>query len=241
MSVSPLAAALAIGLVAHAAFVSPILGKRAYEKLGRTRDRDPGAYRRMVRIWCGELWAMAAIALLIVAAEPGLDLAAIGLRLPSDTGYLAGLLVGFSFMTVITTVLFRKLAARGRKIPGQAAHHELLPRTGAERWHAAALSVTAGITEEIVFRGLLIALGTQVLGLSLPVAAGLALAVFTAGHLYQGWHGMLMVTLIGFALTMLYLRTGDILLPILVHALIDLRGLVFTPLAKRPQPVTTAA
>ena len=62
-----------------------------------------------------------------------------------------------------------------------------------------ALAVTAGVCEEIVFRGLLIAVGVHVLGLPLPVAAGLALALFAIGHLYQGPRGMIAVTLFGLA------------------------------------------
>ena len=57
--------------------------------------------------------------------------------------------------------------------------------------------------------------------------------MFVAGHLYQGWRGMLPVTLAGFGPDHLYLRTGSLLMPILLHALIDLRGLVFTPQPRR--------
>lgn len=93
--------------------------------------------------------------------------------------------------------------------------------------------MTAGVTEEIVYRGLLIAVGMGAFGLSENVAALAALAVFVAGHLYQGWRGMLAVTLIGFGLTALYLRTGSLLMPILLHALIDLRGLLLFPQPRR--------
>jgi uncharacterized protein len=233
MSFTPLTLVLSAALVGYLAFVSPLLGRRSYDRLARFRDQDPMVYRRMCTLWCAELWALAAVALLIVAVEPGLDAAGIGLVIkapPSDT---LGTIAGFLVAAAAGVFVLRRLAARGKSIPGQQAITHLLPRTMAERWYATGLSVTAGITEEIVYRGLLIAVGMGAFGLSENVAAFAALAVFVAGHLYQGWRGMLAVTLIGFGLTALYLRTGSLLMPILLHALIDLRGLLLIPQPRR--------
>ncbi|MEV4182801.1 CPBP family intramembrane glutamic endopeptidase [Streptosporangium canum] len=239
MSFTPLTLVLAVVLVGYLAVVSPLLGKRSYDKLARTRDQDPMAYRRMFTFWSAELWALAAVALLVVAVEPGLDAAGIGLVIKEPLDTALGAIVGFLVAATAVVLVFKWLAAKGKFVPGrqaapdrQAVSH-LLPRTPAERWYAAGLSVTAGITEEIVYRGLLIAVGMGALGLSKEVAAVCALAVFVVGHLYQGWRGMLVVTLLGAALTSLYLRSGSLLLPILLHALIDLRGLVFAPLPRR--------
>ncbi|WP_031168136.1 CPBP family intramembrane glutamic endopeptidase [Streptosporangium roseum] len=233
MSFTPLTLVLAVVLVGYLAVVSPLLGKRSYDKLARTRDQDPTAYRRMFTFWSAELWALAAVALLVVAVEPGLDAAGIGLVIKEPLDTALGAIVGFLVAATAVVLVFKWLAAQGKFVPGQQAVSHLLPRTTAERWYAAGLSVTAGITEEIVYRGLLIAVGMGALGLSKEVAAVCALAVFVVGHLYQGWRGMLVVTLLGAALTSLYLRSGSLLLPILLHALIDLRGLVFAPLPRR--------
>jgi uncharacterized protein len=233
MSFTPLTLVLVVVLVGYLAVVSPLLGKRSYDKLGRTRDQDPTAYRRMFTFWSAELWVLAVVALLVVAVEPGLDAASIGLVIKESLDTALGAIVGFLVAATVVVLVSRRLAAKGKLIPGRQAASHLLPRTTAERWYAAGLSVTAGITEEIVYRGLLIAVGMGALGLSKEVAAVGALAVFVAGHLYQGWRGMLVVTLLGATLTSLYLRSGSLLLPILLHALIDLRGLVFSPLPRR--------
>ncbi|OUC97158.1 CPBP family intramembrane glutamic endopeptidase [Streptosporangium minutum] len=239
MSFTPLTLVLAVVLVGYLAVVSPLLGKRSYDKLARTRDQDPTAYRRMFTFWSAELWVLAAVALLVVAVEPGLDAADIGLVIKESLDTTLGAIVGFLVAATAVVLVLRWLTAKGKFVPGkqtapgrQAVSH-LLPRTSAERWYAAGLSVTAGITEEIVYRGLLIAVGMGALGLSKEVAAAGALAVFVVGHLYQGWRGMLVVTLLGATLTSVYLRSGSLLLPILLHALIDLRGLVFSPLPRR--------
>lgn len=230
---SPLTLTLTIALVGYLVVAGPLLGRYTYDKLARTRETDPMAYRRMITFWNAELWTLAAVALLIVAVEPNLDTADIGLVITGSPDHVLGLIAGFLIAAVAGVFVFRRLAAQGKPIPGQQAVTHLLPRTAAERWYAAGLSVTAGITEEIIFRGLLIAIGTSALGLSKEAAAFCALAVFAAGHLYQGWRGMLAVTLVGFGLTMLYLRTGSLLMPILLHVLIDLRGLLLTPQPRR--------
>ncbi|WP_030912666.1 CPBP family intramembrane glutamic endopeptidase [Streptosporangium amethystogenes] len=237
---SPLSLVLTVILIGYLAVASPLLGKRAYDRLGRTRDQDPMLYRRMFTLWSAELWSLAAVALIIVAAEPNLDATDIGLVIPEPLDDTLRMIAYLLVTVVVGMLVLKWLAAKGKPIPGQQNVNHLLPRTAAERWYAAGLSVTAGITEEIVYRGLLIAVGMGALGLSKEVAACCALAVFVAGHLYQGWRGMLSVTLAGFALTYLYLMTGSLLMPILVHTLIDLRGLVFTPQPRR-EPVGNAA
>ncbi|GAB2490398.1 CPBP family intramembrane glutamic endopeptidase [Streptosporangium sandarakinum] len=224
---------LAAALVIHLALVSPWLGRRSYARLERERDRDGRILTRMFTAWTTELWALAAVALLVVGLSPEIDLAGVGFVLPADPGTTAGMLVGAAIGLAVAVLVAVRMNRAGRPVPGQAAFRAMLPRTPAERRGALVLSVSAGICEEIVYRGLLIALGTRVLGLPLPVAAGLALAVFVAGHLYQGWRGMAMVTLAGFGLTMLYLRTGSLLLPILLHAVVDIRSLLLVPAGKR--------
>ncbi|MFF4771778.1 CPBP family intramembrane glutamic endopeptidase [Microtetraspora fusca] len=239
---SPLAAWLAVPLVAYLLFVTPWLGKRAYEKLARQRDRDPRALVRMFRSWIAETWALMAVALVLAAMSPGVGLADLGLVAPSGGGSrVTGMVVGATIGLVAVTLVFRRRAKSGRAVPGQAAFSAMLPRTTAERWAAAAMAVTAGVCEEVLYRGFLIALGVGVLGLDVKVAAGAALVVFVAGHWYQGWKGLLIVTVAGYGLTALYLAQGSLLLPIVVHVLVDLRGLLFVPAPAGPVGADTGS
>ncbi|WP_405087898.1 CPBP family intramembrane glutamic endopeptidase [Microbispora sp. NBC_01389] len=220
---------LAAPLTAYLAFVSPWLGRRQYDRLERRRAVDPRALVRAYRMWIGEEWAWIAVTALILVLSPGAGLGDLGFTRPDDLGKVAAMAGGLACALVAGSVVLRHAARTGRAVPGQAAVAALLPRTPAERWHAAAMAVTAGVCEEVVYRGLLIALGIGVLGLNPSVAAVLALAVFVAGHYYQGWKGMAAVALLGFWLTAMYLATGSLLLPIVAHVLIDLRGLVLAP------------
>ncbi|MGW5687381.1 CPBP family intramembrane glutamic endopeptidase [Nonomuraea sp. NPDC003754] len=209
-------------LVIHLAVVSPLLGRRSYAALRENRSR----YTRMSLIWIGELWAIALVALAIVGLSPDLDLAGIGLLATEDLSTVLGMIVGLTIVTLAAGLVIR---LKKITMPGQAAFEALIPRTAGERWLALGLAISAGVCEEIVYRGLLISGFMSILDLPRPVAAGLALAIFVVGHLYQGWRGMVMVTLAGFSLTMLYFSTGSLLLPIVLHILVDVRSLLITP------------
>jgi membrane protease YdiL (CAAX protease family) len=104
-----------------------------------------------------------------------------------------------------------------------------VPRTPAERWWAVGVALTAGITEEAVFRGLLIAVGTQLYGLPLAVAVAASLALFVAGHAYQGRRGMVGVAVLGGLFTMVYLMSGSLLLAMVLHVCQDLLALLLIP------------
>lgn len=218
-------------LVIHLAVVSPLMGRRTYAALRENRSM----YTRTFLAWIGELWALAFVALAIVGLSPDLDLADLGLVPAEDLSTMLGMIVG---ATVVSLALALVVRLKKVTMPGQAAFEELIPATAAERWLALALAVSAGVCEEIVFRGLLISGFMSILDVSRPVAAGLALALFVVGHLYQGWRGMVMVTLAGFSLTALYFSTGSLLLPIVLHILVDVRSLLIT--SRRPaRPAAT--
>ncbi|TLP66490.1 CPBP family intramembrane glutamic endopeptidase [Microbispora triticiradicis] len=231
---------LAVPLTAYLTFVSPWLGRRQYDRLARRRADDPRALVRAYRIWIGEEWAWIAVTALILALSPDAGLRDLGFIRPDDFGKVAVMTAGLGGALLAGSLALRHASRSGRAVPGQEAVAALLPRTPAERWHAVAMAVTAGVCEEVVYRGLLIALGVGVLGLNPSVAAVLALAVFVAGHLYQGWRGMAGVALLGLWFTAMYLATDSLLLPIVAHVLIDVRGLVFVP-APPPEKVGHAA
>ncbi|MFP7761101.1 CPBP family intramembrane glutamic endopeptidase [Marisediminicola sp. LYQ85] len=125
-----------------------------------------------------------------------------------------------------TLVLF--LARSVDTVPTIGDIHTLLPRNRRELPYGAALSVNAGIVEELLFRLALPAIVFGVTGSAL-VAIVASVAVFGALHAYQGVAGVVGSTVIGAALMALYLATGSILLPIVAHALIDVRSLVLIP------------
>lgn len=84
------------------------------------------------------------------------------------------------------------------------------------------VSFAAGVTEEILFRGFLIAVFALLLPLWLAAIA--SIAVFVLGHWYQGREGMIRIVPISTILTLLYLGSGSLLPVILLHVAIDVGG-----------------
>ncbi|MBB6170253.1 membrane protease YdiL (CAAX protease family) [Nocardiopsis mwathae] len=111
--------------------------------------------------------------------------------------------------------------------PGAEVNEALAPRTPAERRLAAALAITAGIGEELLYRGLFIALGVS-FGLPLWAAAILSCVLFAIAHLYQGWWGLVGPGLVGVLFTVVYLGTGSLIIPILLHIALDVRSLLIS-------------
>jgi uncharacterized protein len=104
----------------------------------------------------------------------------------------------------------------------------ILPRTGGELVWSSALAIVAGVIEELFFR-LALPLFTALATGSAEVGFALSLAAFAYAHHYQGWIGMLAATVAGAMLTILYLATQSLGFAMLVHALLNLNGLVVRP------------
>ena len=99
----------------------------------------------------------------------------------------------------------------------------LIPRARVEKGWFAFSAITAGISEEIVFRGFALHLLSTVFPLISPyilaVAAGI---LFGLAHSYQGARGVVKTALIGVLFGLLYLGTDSLLLCVLLHTLFDL-------------------
>ncbi len=104
----------------------------------------------------------------------------------------------------------------------------LLPRNRAELRYGVALSLNAGVMEELLFRLAVPATLFGATGSAVAAVLGSVL-LFGALHLYQGLPGIIGSAIIGALLMLLYLATGTIVVPIVAHALIDLRSLVLIP------------
>lgn len=127
------------------------------------------------------------------------------------------------------------LAARSknlRKKPGKAARQLafLLPSNREERKWWWAVCITAGVCEEIVYRGFLMHyLHANPWHVSLIWALLISSFIFGIGHLYQGVAGAASTVAVGFLFGGFYVITGSLLLPVLIHTLMDLRALLMLP------------
>jgi membrane protease YdiL (CAAX protease family) len=84
-----------------------------------------------------------------------------------------------------------------------------------------ALSLAAGLGEEVAYRGFLIPTLTVVLGWSWG-AALLSSAAFGILHAYQGWLGVIRTAALGLILAASLILSGALWPAILAHAILDI-------------------
>jgi membrane protease YdiL (CAAX protease family) len=95
-----------------------------------------------------------------------------------------------------------------------------MPRTPVERVVWVAVSITAGIGEEVAYRAVLFALLLRILGGPLPAALAGA-ACFGLAHLVQGWKSAAIVAGVALILQWFVWVTGGLAGAIVVHAVYD--------------------
>lgn len=141
-------------------------------------------------------------------------------------GIIAGLVIGFVALTAVGVSAARK--EDGVPMIGDIA--AMLPRNRQELRLGALLSVNAGIVEELMFR---LALPAVIYGASGSAVAAVVGSILLFGglHLYQGVVGVVSTTIVGTLMMLIYVVSGTIVVPIVLHALFDLRSLVLIPMA----------
>jgi membrane protease YdiL (CAAX protease family) len=231
-SFSTAGAAIALLLAAYSAIAGPLLGRRSFRRL--TRRRAAGDTRILTRYYLVMLvtqWGWTLLIAVILLVDPGLRPSDLGIQMP-EASMLPGSIafVAYFLLVLGISVVVIRRRARSRPVPrGVQAISGLLPRTPRERWLAGAVAVSAGICEELLFRGLLIAVAAGVLGLPIGWALVAALAAFVFDHVYQGPRAMVGIAAMGALFSATYAVTGSLLPGMVVHAAVDLRGLVVLP------------
>jgi membrane protease YdiL (CAAX protease family) len=137
------------------------------------------------------------------------------------------LTVGFIVLTVLG---IRATRRSGDGVEAIGDIQSMLPRNRQELTLTALMSVNAGIVEELLFRLALPALVFGATG-SAVVAVIAPLMLFGLLHAYQGVAGVIGTAIVGGILMAVYLWTGSIVWPIVLHVLFNLRTLVLLPVA----------
>ena len=109
------------------------------------------------------------------------------------------------------------LRAQLERSPGSRT---VIPASAAEMRVFAAAGVTAGICEELLYRGFVLWYFTALLPRGWAIVA--AVAIFGIGHAYQGLRGVLMTAMVGGIAMAVYLWTGSLIAPIVMHVTLDL-------------------
>jgi membrane protease YdiL (CAAX protease family) len=184
------------------------------------------SYQRIVLI----LWGAAIVAWITLRSSvffiwPDVHLAA---QQKIGVSFVWGFAAAFAGGSLLQVVLVRRSAAAREKI--LRAFQRLafiLPVTPEERAWFALVSVTAGICEEILYRGFLIRyLSNGPWHAGLWIALAIASISFGLAHGYQGLSGIIGAAVVGAVMAVLFVASGSLWLPMALHAIIDLRILL---------------
>ncbi len=186
-----------------------------------------GAELERLRAYAGSAMSivtMASVALVLGALGPGLGAMGLGATPWLVLGRtVAALVVGAALLVGLFQGFMRLTGVRESPVM-----ERLLPRTGPERRVFAVLSVVAGLGEEVVYRGYLLALLTPVLG-GPWTAAGASSVAFGILHAYQGPLGIVRTAALGFMFAASLVLTGTLWPAVVVHTLVDLVGGLWEP------------
>jgi membrane protease YdiL (CAAX protease family) len=97
---------------------------------------------------------------------------------------------------------------------------DLLPETPVERKLFVAVAITAGFVEELIYRGFLIWYLNSYFHWIVAVLT--SVLIFGIAHAYQGKSGFVKATIVSVCLAGLYLWSGSLIGPIILHAMLDL-------------------
>lgn len=136
--------------------------------------------------------------------------------------------VFWSILFLAATAIFVRYSSKAAADPAQreqvrdelGALADFAPHTEAELRRFNWLSLTAGVCEEFLFRGLLMGMLAAAFGIWPAIL--LSSAVFGLVHAYQGVAGVGRAGLVGLVLALVVVLTGSLYVAILAHAAIDL-------------------
>jgi membrane protease YdiL (CAAX protease family) len=208
--------------------------------LRRSHAEQPRARLWLYEALVAELWTGVALVVSLWLYE-GRSWTLLRLNVPD--GWRLWVSVGSVLAVIValgaTTVRLERLTRRKRvRMSTEAAARA--PHTKHELAWWAAVSVSAGLAEELIFRGYLIWALQPLLGLW--GAAVLSLVVFAVAHAYQGAAGVVATGVVGGLLTLVVLVFGSLWPAVAIHLLIDLQQgfAAWLVLRKQPHPVPSS-
>ncbi len=229
-----------VTLIQHLLFLSLLVVAPLWDLYStRKLKRNPSSERkiRYYKAICTWLWIASALAVVPIGFRPLFTITPspgeipwlflhLWVRLLVEA--LIAILVVISVVLPVGTVIWKRLTKRPLKYSSAAlrSFSYFFPLTWTERRWWVLVCITAGACEETLFRGFMLHyLHVFPWTLNLTLALLISSVIFGLNHLYQGAGGLAGTAIVGFLFGLLFLLTGNLALPILVHVVMDLRML----------------
>ncbi|MGA9304752.1 MAG: CPBP family intramembrane glutamic endopeptidase [Candidatus Sulfotelmatobacter sp.] len=201
------------------------LETRALKSSTNPRRKIRSYQRILLILWTSSIVAWIALRSSVFFVWPAVRVAT---QQKIGASFAWGFGAAFAVGSLLQVVLVRRSATAREKILRAFRRFAfILPVTPEERAWFALVSVTAGICEEVLYRGFLIRyLSDGPWHAGLWIALAVASVSFGLGHGYQGLPGIIGTTLVGGVMAVIFLASGSLWLPMALHAIIDLRLLL---------------
>jgi membrane protease YdiL (CAAX protease family) len=220
----------------------PFHGVLAYGRLKSGPDRLPtGTKLRLYATIVVMEWALVALTFAVLHHH-GLTLGDVGQRLGNPALTLSAMLVGFLGLAAITALNARQIRRAEREELERSVERarKFVPVEPTEVAAFALVALTAGICEEILYRGWLVTFLGAFFG-SVWIGVVVAAVLFGLGHAYQGWKGILATGILGVLFGAMFVAVKSLVPGQTLHAAIDivngvLAGGIVKRLAQEPTP-----
>jgi len=205
------------------AVVDPLLGVQDYRLLlRRTSEGDADARVKFYKGYLKWQWPLT-IGLLAWWLLSGNGLESMGLIPVADGRQWVA--IGVGVFAILAQVIYVETVSRNADalteiMKQMGALSNLAPQTRTENRLFDMVSITAGVCEEVLYRGLLLATLVSLVG-TWPAVAITSL-IFGLGHAYQGISGIVKTGLVGLVLALLTVSSGSLFIAIILHAVVDL-------------------
>ncbi|MFE3575286.1 CPBP family intramembrane glutamic endopeptidase [Lysinibacillus sp. NPDC059133] len=228
------------GFIGFTLLYEPIIGYWLYQRFKIRVPTNPASRIHYYKIVMLGLW-LPTLIILIVVANSELTLEELRVIMPSINTKALGpiatyIVIGVALLCTILLLYYaigyfisdnvkNKMILMKQKQMKQIAFTELLPVTKKDKviWNQVAW--TAGVTEEIIYRGFLIfAFNILFPEWSIWFVLLCTSIIFGLAHTYQSLSGVIRTTILGFVFGMLAVALNSIIPLILLHALIDYVG-----------------
>ncbi len=228
-----------VGLPAYAAWEFP--------RMARQLEAGVPSARASEYAWTMAIQWLLTISLLAYWVYLGRPVASMGLAWPptalTATGTLLLAVAVVAFFAQQARAVARSPEARAQlltQLDAQPAARALIPRTRTEARLFVGVALTAGICEEVLYRGYLLWYIDGFLERGVAVSA--AIVAFGVAHAYQGVRGMALTGIVGGVSMALYLLTGSLIASIVLHAATDLANghMARVALATVPPPSSSS-
>jgi membrane protease YdiL (CAAX protease family) len=147
-------------------------------------------------------------------------------------GEMGNALIAAAAIGSLLGLIIVPLLARSGKNVLAGDIETLLPRTKNEKLWFILVALSAGVCEELIFRGYGLRLFESIGFTGNPLLIVTA-AVFGLAHIYQGFIGVITTAVMGALFTLIYIQTGSLWWSIVAHILLDLRVLLIVAFAKK--------